>query len=96
MTWLTISDKESKYFRDQIHKRWHAFNLNLNCSFAVLVSLLTFRFLGFPEFPLIWLLLFFVSLISFGWNALQAYLDVKNLDNIAAQRFVAQGGNEKT
>ena len=39
-TWLAIEDKKYKYVREQLHKRWHAFNASANSAFALALVLI--------------------------------------------------------
>ncbi len=88
-TWLTIESKKLKYIREQIHKRWNAFNANANSAFALLLVLISIFFLNIiksPVNPHLWWTLFILVEFVFIANACDAYNSLKEIDNIMIRR----------
>lgn len=87
-TWLTIFNKEDEYLQVQLHKRWHAFNANLNSAIALLLAYILGVVIWEIQPTLLWFLLWFIGLISFIFNAFLSHQDVKNIDNIMINRKI--------
>ena len=96
-TWFSISvkkdgDKQIDYIKDQIHKRWHAFNANINCATGLAIAGLI-QYFNKIEFPNIywegkWWMAVMISIFIFlkvGWYA---YKDVKIIDKIMVARYI--------
>lgn len=97
-TWLTIlddSDQKLDYLREQIHKRWHAFNAGMNAIASLLLLLIYvmmlqrqtgWSFWSVPLWGYIWPLLITISIIAFYFAGQDAYNSVKEIDNIMIRR----------
>lgn len=91
-TWFAILDDKTglklDYIRDQIHKRWHAFNANLNSVAGLLFSfLIVCNYINIATNMInIWTILFTLSIAGFFVNARVAYQNVRDIDNIMVKR----------
>lgn len=82
-TWLAVSKEEYQYVREQVDKRWIAFNANVNCLVALILALfIVLVFVRFPSYcwGLIWLAFFVVTFVAFNKSKKEALESVRQLD----------------
>jgi cytochrome bd-type quinol oxidase subunit 2 len=86
--WLAIEDDKSKYIREQLHKRWHAFNASANSILALVLALVSIYYFNVGiVFKSFWWPLFGASFIAFAITACTTYKSVKEIDNIIIHRL---------
>lgn len=86
-TWLTVEDDKFKYIREQLHKRWHAFNASANSILALVLALLSIIYFNIGiVFTPFWWPLFVLSFTAFVITMCKTYKSVREVDNIMLRR----------
>ncbi|MEX1063750.1 MAG: hypothetical protein WD898_04130 [Candidatus Paceibacterota bacterium] len=81
-TWLVLKDQELEYIRNQVDKRWHAFNASANSLVVLILVHIWAAIESVVVAPCLWWIAFLVSSIAFCLNARENYRKVAEIDNV--------------